>query len=135
MSAPAFPHGGRPIADVIARRTLPLGWALIAGGTVESDGAKWVNRSLGLAVIESLAVEADGKTWHHVSVSRRSKTPNWGDMCLAHRLFIGDDIAAYQVHVPKSRWISIHPFCLHLWACVDEPSGVLPDFARGGKSI
>ena len=116
-------------------RELPKGWELRSGGQPADDGARWYHRGLGLAVIESFALEADGRRWHHVSVSRRSRCPTWDEMCLAHRLFIGDEVAAYQVHVPRSRWISIHPFCLHLWACLDAPAGVLPDFARGGQTI
>jgi hypothetical protein len=134
-ASPAFPNAALPVTDAIQGRVLPKGWELVAGGTSRDDGAAWSNLQLGLKVIESVAIEQDGQRWHHVSVSRASRIPSWEDMCLVHRLFIGEETAAYQVHVPKSRWISIHPNCLHLWTCLDQPSGVLPDFARGGRSI
>ncbi len=116
-------------------RQLPKGWRLVRGGHDLDDGAHYYHRDRGLAVIESFAVEEDGRCWHHVSASFASRTPTWEEMCLVHRLFIGEDVAAYQLHLPRSRWISIHPHCLHLWACLDAPHGVLPDFARGGRTI
>jgi hypothetical protein len=54
-------------------------------------------------------------------------------MRLVKNLFLGRERLALQVLVSESRWINIHPYVLHLWACVDGDP--VPDFARGGDSI
>lgn len=64
----------------------------------------------GLAVIASW----EGG-WDHVSVSRRDRTPTWGEMETIKRLFFADDETAMQLHVPVSDHINNHPYCLHLW--------------------
>ena len=97
------------------------------------DGSMWFNKTLGLAVIRSENVEKDGKNWIHVSVSRRSKVPSYDDLKLVKKLFIGDDLEAYQVFPKKSNHVNIHEYCLHLWATDSGP--VLPDFTHGTGSI
>lgn len=98
-----------------------------------SDGEAWVNKSLGLVVISSMAKELDGKFWQHVSLSRKSKVPSYDDMCLVKKLFIGEDKKAIQIFAQKSDHVNIHPYCLHLWHCIDGDS--LPDFTHGKGSI
>ena len=57
--------------------------------------------------------------WDHVSVSRRTRCPNWPEMSRVHRLFFRDDETAMQLHVPISDHINCHPYCLHLWRPTD----------------
>lgn len=105
----------------------PVGWFVAER---RHDGLRW-RRLTGspLQVIEFVQVETDGKRWLHVSVSRAPKKsiPDYGEVQLIRRLFIGEDRECYMVFPPKSRYININPV-LHLWACLDEPSGVLPQF-------
>jgi hypothetical protein len=53
--------------------------------------------------------------WDHVSVSRKNRPPNWGEMSFIHRLFFVDGETAMQLHVPRDNHVNIHPHCLHLW--------------------
>jgi hypothetical protein len=111
-------------------RVLPPNWRVLQ---VNLDGVSWRSDSLGIAVILSGATEQDGKRWLHLSLSRKSRLPTWEDMRLVKNLFLGRERLALQVLVSESRWINIHPYVLHLWACVDGDP--VPDFARGGDSI
>lgn len=53
--------------------------------------------------------------WDHVSVSRRSRTPNYPEMEFIRRKFFRDDECVMQLHVPIAEHINCHPYCLHLW--------------------
>jgi hypothetical protein len=97
------------------------------------DGSAWVNKSLGLLVIESTNKEQDGKTWKHVSMSRKSRLPTYDDMKIVKQQFIGDDHSAIQIFPRKTEHVNIHPYCLHLWCCLDGDP--FPDFTNGSGSI
>ncbi len=110
----------------------PEGWTEVERRV---DGVAWVARD-GLCVIASGAREEDSRRWLHLSWSRRDRLPSYRDMVRVQRTFIGEDRYAYTVLPPRARHINIQPNTLHMWCCVDAPHGaVLPDFARGGKSI
>ena len=53
--------------------------------------------------------------WDHVSVSRPDRFPTWEEMERVKRAFFRPDEVAFQLHVPVSDHISVHPFCLHIW--------------------
>lgn len=53
--------------------------------------------------------------WEHVSVSRKNRTPTWGEMDQIKRLFWEDEEAVMQLHPPRSSWINFSTNCLHLW--------------------
>jgi hypothetical protein len=59
--------------------------------------------------------------------------PGYIELKEAKDLFIGPELEAYQVFPKALKHVSIHPNCLHLWCCLDNP--ILPDFTRGGLSI
>lgn len=40
---------------------------------------------------------------------------------------------ALQVLPPRAKHVNIHPFCLHLWCCLD--GDVTPDFTQGSGSL
>lgn len=111
----------------------PQGWRLMQDG---EDGRGWRSAFGGQAtVIESVAREEDGRRWHHVSTARADRMPTWDEVRAIKEAFIGDR-EAYIVFPPKARYVNLHRFCLHLWACLDAPEGaVLPDFASGTGSI
>jgi hypothetical protein len=52
----------------------------------------------------------------HVSVSLSVKRcPDWEEMCMIKDMFWDDEDCVVQYHPPKSEYVSMHPFCLHLW--------------------
>jgi hypothetical protein len=53
--------------------------------------------------------------WEHVSVSLRNRCPNWNEMCFIKNLFWSEDDTVVQIHPPKSDYVNIHEYCLHLW--------------------
>lgn len=53
--------------------------------------------------------------WEHVSVSLKSRCPIWDEMCFIKDLFWKEEECVMQYHPPKSIYVNIHPYCLHLW--------------------
>lgn len=53
--------------------------------------------------------------WEHVSVSTRRRAPNWTEMCFVKDLFWDEEEAVVQFHPPRSQYVNIFPYCLHLW--------------------
>lgn len=74
----------------------------------------------------------DGKWWLHVSVSRAKYIPSYHDLADVKRTFVTDAVQAVQIFPRRERHVNIHPFCLHLWACLDPPGDGLPDFGSQG---
>lgn len=64
-------------------------------------------------------VASNGGGWEHVSVSpanrKRKRAPTWEEMCEIKRMFFEDEEAVIQYHPPRSEYVNIHPYCLHLW--------------------
>lgn len=48
-------------------------------------------------------------------------------------IFIGKDRKAVLVFPPEKEKINIHPYCMHLFACLSED--VLPDFTKGSGML
>jgi len=81
-----------------------------------------------IKVIESTNIEADGRRWLHVSVSKpNGKMPSYEDIQTLRKLFIGEHRECYHVFPTKDRYVNFFNV-LHLWTCLDAPSGVLPHF-------
>lgn len=112
-------------ADNIAPRVLPAGWKQ----RVLEPGAYLFRHRSGLAVILSVCLERDGKRWLHVSCSYPDVLPSWDDLNAVKAIFVGRNRTAIQVLPPDANRVNVHPFCLHLWACLDEPNPI-PDFTR-----
>ncbi len=103
-------------------------------GFEDRGGGRFYRYADGLGVIISGCTEGDGRRWLHVSASHKNRPPTWDKMCEVKRLFIGPDLRAIQVHPPASEYVNIHPYCLHLWACLDGDG--LPDFRKdGGRQV
>jgi hypothetical protein len=66
-----------------------------------------------LAIISSGPKHNHG--WEHVSVSMRSRTPTWVEMCFAKDLFWSEQEPVMQLHPPAATYVNYHPHCLHLW--------------------
>lgn len=64
-------------------------------------------------------VASDGGGWEHVSVSpcseKRKNCPTWDEMCAIKDMFFSEEETVIQYHPPKSDYVNMHPYCLHLW--------------------
>ena len=60
---------------------------------------------------------SDGGGWDHVSVSvsLKSRTPSWAEMCFVKSLFWRPEETVVQYHPAEAEYINQHPFVLHLW--------------------
>lgn len=135
LVAPRPQHPPLPddVIHALLPRVLPHGWYCVERG---GDGAKYVLRGVAtgpLTVIVSAARELDGKRWLHVSVARPHRLPEWSDLRMVKDLFMGKDRMAVQILPSERKHVNLHPFCLHLWSCLD--GDVHPDFTQGGPSI
>lgn len=118
-----------PASEVwsVLPNVLPPEWHRIAKG---DDGGAF-ERHDGLRVIASMCRESDGRRWVHVSASRERRLPSWRDLRDVKNLFLGRERLAIQVLPNESDYYNLHPFCLHLWCCLDGPP-VVPDFRKDG---
>jgi len=57
----------------------------------------------------------DDGGWDHISVSLSHRCPTWIEMDYIKRIFMGDDVVAYQLHVKSKDHINCHPHVLHIW--------------------
>jgi hypothetical protein len=58
-------------------------------------------------------------TWLHVSVSRSNRLPTWADLVLTREEMGYADRPFVQLLPPKSHWLNMAGFCLHLFHRVD----------------
>lgn len=98
--------------------TTPAGY--VKEGSVLGAATAYVNKGQGLVVMTSIATKDDGHKVLHVSLSRRSRLPDWNDVKRVKDAFIGEDKEAYHVLPKKADYINIHPYCLHLWHELEE---------------
>lgn len=96
------------------------------------DGATWQHERAPLSIIATVSTERDGREWVHVSVAHRTRMPTWDELREIKEWVLGD-AEAYSVLPPKARYVNTHPFCLHLFACLDGPQ--LPDFRVDGVNL
>lgn len=68
-----------------------------------------------------VCIASDGEGWEHVSVTYKylNKCPSWEAMCLIKDLFWDEDETVIQYHPPKSDYVNMHPYVLHLWKPID----------------
>jgi hypothetical protein len=90
----------------------------------------------GLRLLIDASCKSDGKLWLHVSVSRKKYPPSWDDLKRVKKEFIGDNHVAVIVFPEASDFVNIHPYCHHLWHCIEAET--VPNFTgeiAGIKSI
>jgi len=64
---------------------------------------------------------SDGASWEHASVSIAStvrkveRCPTWEEMCYIKNIFWDETDCVIQYHPPKSEYVNMHKYCLHLW--------------------
>lgn len=101
-----------------------------------SDGLKFQHYLYPLTVICSVAKELDGKLWLHVSFAHPKRIPDYDEIQKIKKHFIGENKYAIMVFPEKDKHVNIHPYCLHLWHCVDGHP--LPEFSgivNGSRSL
>lgn len=112
-------------------RVLPFGWRTLDR---RLDGGAYLHEGRQLSVILSAAIEQDGKNWLHVSCAHPNRLPTWETLKEVKDLFIGRGRQAIQVLPSEKHYINIHPYCLHLFVCLDDADPV-PDFTRQGETL
>ncbi|HML37009.1 MAG TPA: hypothetical protein PKA19_06285 [Bacillota bacterium] len=62
-------------------------------------------------------IASNGMGWEHISVSlkNQSRCPTWDEMNHIKKLFFEPEECVMQLHPPKSEYVNIHPYVLHLW--------------------
>ena len=79
-----------------------------------------------VANYEYRIMASDGEGWEHISITVAEKgkpakrNPTWQEMCDMKNAFWGEDDCCVQYHPAKSEYISMHPFCLHIWRPTSE---------------
>ena len=111
------------LTEEMAPRVLPPGWRRLS-----DPGNKWLTND-GLSVICS-AEQVDDRRWWHVSFARQNRMPSWEDLRKVKDVFVGKSRTAIQVLPSEDKYVNYHPYCLHLWSCLDADG--LPDFRRLG---
>lgn len=107
-------------------KVLPFNWEQLR----ESDDGRMYLVAKQISVICSVAVEKDGLNWVHISCARQNRLPDWDDLRTIKDFLLGKDGWAVQVLPPESEYYNVHPYCLHLWQCLDKR--VVPDFRKEG---
>lgn len=82
-------------------------------------------------------IASDGGGWEHVSVSpcnrKRRTCPTWEEMCAVKDMFFREDECVVQYHPPKSDYVNMHPYCLHMWRPLDTELPRPPAILVGPK--
>lgn len=71
-----------------------------------------------------------GRRWLHISCARQTALPSWEDLKMVKRVLAGPERQAIQVIPRDSECVNHHPYCLHLFVCLDDDP--VPSFAQGG---
>jgi hypothetical protein len=71
-------------------------------------------------IIVGAAELPESEGWEHVSVSIKSRNPNWLEMSFVKDLCFEDGELVLQFHPPKDKYVNTHPHCLHLWRPQDD---------------
>ena len=110
---------------------LPAGWELMESWpnarSYQGPGMQ-VLSEVELQREEGIGIAALFETlWLHVSVSRRDRIPSYEELNEVRRIFVGAGLKAIQVFPALKEVVNHHPFCLHLFASLEERDP-LPDF-------
>jgi hypothetical protein len=114
-----------------ASLVLPNGWLEMHDLPPQLEGQHAWGHIDGRRVIGTVG-QHDGRWWLHVSLSRAKYIPSYEDLADVKRAFVGDALQAVQIFPTARRHVNLHPFCLHLWACLEPDGDGLPDFGAEG---
>lgn len=105
----------------------PLGSTEAAG----NNGAFLIPLKHGQTVQVIASAGVPEYPWEHVSVSRKDRCPTWDEMCQIKAIFWDEEDAVVQYHPPKSEYVNIHQFCLHLWRPTEQQLPMPPSILVG----
>lgn len=115
-------------------RVLPVGYEDLGAFGPEGWSYRGRNFRGPFTVIISWDTMLDNKRWIHLSVARPDRIPEWPLLREVKNIFLGHERQAVQVLPKESKYVNIHPYCLHLYACAEE-ADPLPDFTMGGSTL
>lgn len=69
----------------------------------------------------AVIVSKDAGKWH-MSMSFRDRIPTYEELKEARYYFIYDHVTMGQLFPPKSQFVNVHPYTLHLWEVPGEGS-------------
>lgn len=90
---------------------------VVEGKSRRRNGAFLIKLKTGL--MAHIIASVDGEEWEHVSASNESRCLTWDEMCEVKDLFFDAEECVIQFHPPKSEYVNLHDFCLHLWRPVN----------------
>jgi len=56
-------------------------------------------------------------------------------MSFVKDLFWDAEDTVMQLHPPQSKWINVHPYCLHLWKPLFQEIPLPPEISVGPKEL
>ena len=95
------------------RVTSPEAGFILAAYNPGEAGVFAINSPTDRQGMHVIASTNDG--WDHVSISRKSRTPNWPELEHVRKLCFESHEVVMQLHLPEIKHINCHPHCLHLW--------------------
>ena len=114
--------------DAVAAHFDLVGWTPMPIEYMPFRYGRTADPPTGMLLVCVSGFEVDGARWVHASYSRPARMPSYEDGCLVKERFIGPEARAIAIFAPASKHMNHHPYCLHLWACLDDDR--LPDFQR-----
>lgn len=94
---------------------------------IDSNDGFFIIPHYKVAMHEIRCLVSSGCGWEHVSVTiapvnkASTRCPTWEEMCFVKDMFWNKDEVVIQYHPAEKDYVSMHPYCLHLW----KPIGVI----------
>jgi hypothetical protein len=132
MALPSFDEAiNVPLSEVSEWQPplAPTGWTRTPWGDAGVEYERLLTREHVLITVG----RHEGKRWIHFSIAHPSRIPHFEELRRYKDAFLGVERKAIQVLPPKSEYVNIHPYCLHLFSCLDGDG--LPDFTHGSGSL
>lgn len=77
-------------------------------------------------------VAKEDNCWH-LSISKKDKLPSYQNLKDARYKFLPNDVVMAQIFPPKSEFVNVHPYCLHLWEIKSFHQNDPSKFEEDGK--
>jgi ribosomal protein L37E len=88
---------------------------------LEDQKTQWYEAGpYGICVSDNDRYDRDDERWRHLSISHRSRIPNYEEVKAARYCFFPAEAEVVQVFPPEAEFVNCHPFCLHLWWSKDR---------------
>ena len=100
-------HGtdhGQPFGKFV----IPCGSSYLCVIACDGNERNWLDCGFPLPAFDHVSVTVHGE----------ARCPTWEEMCFIKDLFFEEEELAVQFHPPKSKYVNLHKYCLHLWKLV-----------------